>query len=233
MSTLLVLGSKPDPKLPPPDRFSAVACANASGFSARRLGLPVPAFTVISTIVISGKNVSNRLAVEALNGLSTQRLYVFPRRPYQRKPWKRLLHPGQMLLTTPPMVRRRLARAGYRYEELVVPPVRFYLDRVARLVDNDPDVLGLMAEKVPSVGMLAVVLGLAEHRFQRIILSGFSFEITHAYAANPLIETRGSASSWHADTDIAILQAIERRFRCLLTAEPIVHERTGIPLLGA
>ena len=40
MTTLLVLGSKPDPVLPPREAFDAVACANASGHSARRYGLP-------------------------------------------------------------------------------------------------------------------------------------------------------------------------------------------------
>jgi hypothetical protein len=231
--TLLVLGSKPDPLIPALDRFDAVACANASGFSAKRLGLPVPMFTVMSSIVTSGKNASNRLAIEALRGLSTGRLYVFPRRPYQRKPWKQLLHPAKMLQTTAPLVRRRLAGVGYGYEEFVTRPVRYYLDTVARLVGNDPAIVRLMADKVPSVGMLAVALGLAEYAFQRIILSGFSFEITHAYARNPLIEERGSTTSRHADTDIAALDEINRRHHCLLTTEPIVHARTGIPLLTA
>jgi hypothetical protein len=233
VSTLLVLGSKPEPRIPPAGGFDAVACANASGFSARALGLPVPRFTVLSSIVTSGKNASNRLAVEALSGLRTGRLYVFPRRPYQRKPWKQVLHPGKMLQTTAPFVRRRLDAIGYGYDEFVARPVRFYLNTVARLVGDDPAVVDLMAEKVPSVGMLAVALGLAEHAYERIVLSGFSFEITHAYADNPLIGERGSTESRHADTDVAALQAIQRRHGCLGTTEPIVHDRTGIPLLAA
>jgi hypothetical protein len=138
-----------------------------------------------------------------------------------------------MLQTTAPFVRRRLDAIGYGYDEFVARPVRFYLNTVARLVGDDPAVVDLMAEKVPSVGMLAVALGLAEHAYERIVLSGFSFEITHAYADNPLIGERGSTESRHADTDVAALQAIQRRHGCLGTTEPIVHDRTGIPLLAA
>ena len=53
-SSLLVLGAKPDPILPPPGAFEAVACANASGYSAARLGLPRPAFTVMTSLLTDG-----------------------------------------------------------------------------------------------------------------------------------------------------------------------------------
>lgn len=231
MSCLLVLGSKPEPALPPLDRFDAVACANASGFSAARCGLPVPVFTVMSSILTSGKNDSNRLAVDALRGLRTRHLYLFPRRPFQRKPWKQVLHLGKMVRTTAPFVRRQLQRIGYHYDELITKPAAYYLDLVAGVCGNDPEIRRLIARKVPSVGMLAVAVGLAEHGYQRIILSGFSFEITHAYAINPLIAERGSTLSRHADTDISALQAIQRRRNCLFTTEQVVSQRTGIPLL--
>ena len=39
--------------------------------------------------------------------------------------------------------------------------------------------------------MLALAIGLAWHDFERYVLSGFSFEITHAYADNPLVAERG------------------------------------------
>ena len=79
MATLLILGSKPDPVLPPSDAFDALACANASGRSAARHGLPTPLFTVISAILTSGKQAPNRLALEALAGLHTGTLYFYPR----------------------------------------------------------------------------------------------------------------------------------------------------------
>ncbi len=175
---------------------------------------------------------SNRLAVDALRGLRTRHLYLFPRRPFQHKPWKRALHFAKIVRTTAPFVRRQLVRIGYGYDVLVTKPAKYYLDLVGRVCGEDPEIGRLMDEKVPSVGVLAVAIGLAEHGYERIVLSGFSFEITHAYAVNPLIEARGSALSRHADTDIAALQAIQRRHGCLATTEAIVHERTGIPLFG-
>ncbi len=232
MSVLLVLGSKPEPALPPLDAIDAVACANASGFSAARFGLPVPLFTVMSSILASGKNDSNRLAVEALRGLRTHRLYLFPRRPFQHKPWKQALHLAKIVRTTRPFVRRQLERIGYSYDVLVTEPAAYYLDLVAGVCGNDPEISRLIARKVPSVGMLAVAIGLAEHGYQRIVLSGFSFEITHAYAVNPLIAERGSTISRHADTDIAALRTIQHRYGCLFTTEAVVEQRTGIPLFA-
>ncbi len=77
MAVLLVLGSKPDPVMPPPGAYAKLACANASGRSAHGLGLPEPEFTVMSSVLTSGKNDSNRLALEALSGLGTRTLYYF------------------------------------------------------------------------------------------------------------------------------------------------------------
>ena len=75
MSTLLVLGSKPDPALPPGDSYDAVACANASGYSAARHGLPVPAITAMSVILTSGIG-SGKQSLKALHGLQTDTLYL-------------------------------------------------------------------------------------------------------------------------------------------------------------
>ena len=54
MNTLLILGSKPKPALPPPASYQEVACANGSGYSAALYGLPRPAFTVMTPILASG-----------------------------------------------------------------------------------------------------------------------------------------------------------------------------------
>ena len=45
MNTLLILGSKPEPELPPVASYNAVACANGSGYSAARYGLLDPVYT--------------------------------------------------------------------------------------------------------------------------------------------------------------------------------------------
>ncbi len=84
MPTLLILGSKPDPALPPAASFDAVACANASGYSADRHGLPVPALTAISAVLTSGIG-SGKQSLEALRGLRTEALYRVPQFDKPRK----------------------------------------------------------------------------------------------------------------------------------------------------
>ena len=102
---------------------------------------------------------------------------------------------------------------------------------LAELCDDDPDLIARLRAKQPSSGMLALAIGLAWHDFERCILSGFSFEITHAYADNPLIAERGSAASKHADTDVALLRHLCKRFENIYTTEPVVSARAGVPLL--
>ena len=96
-----------------------------------------------------------------------------------------------------------------------------------------PDLAELVRHKRPSTGVVALALGLAELGFSDAILAGFDFTLSHAYGHNPLIDQRGSALSKHADTDVALLAAIQRERGCLWTSEPAVAERTGIPLLPA
>jgi hypothetical protein len=76
-----------------------------------------------------------------------------------------------------------------------------------------------------------VAIALVELGFKDAILAGFDFTLSHAYGHNPLIDQRGSALSKHADTDVALLSAIQHERGCLWTSEPAVAARTGIPLL--
>lgn len=231
MAVLLVLGSKPDPRVPPSHTYSALACANASGRSARALGLGEPVFTVMSSVLGSPKNPSSRSAIQALAGLSTKTLYYCPRQMYRNAPLKRLLNAGEVLACTPRRFTRTLRAAGFRFETVVVRPLKSYIRLVDKLCGSDADVAAELAAKHPSTGVLAAAIGLAEGGFDRVILSGFSFEITHAYADNPMIARRGTATSRHADTDIAVLRKISAQTGRLVTTETMVYERTGIPML--
>ena len=231
MRTLLVLGSKPDPVLPPREGFDAVACANASGRSAASSGLPTPLFTVISALVTSGKQAPNRLALEALAGLATRTLYFYPRPVRGRGALSGAVQRLRSFRTSAPYFRRRLRALPYAFERFEAPGLERYHAMLAELCDQDPELLARIRAKQPSSGMLALAIGMAWHEFERCVLSGFSFEITHAYADNPLIAERGSASSKHADTDIALLRLLSNRFGTIYTTEPAVNRRAGIPLL--
>lgn len=231
MATLLVLGSKPEPRLPPRVTIDAVACANASGFSARALGLPDPIFTVVTAVLTSGKP-SDEHSLRRLAGLRTGRLWHV-RRPKADAggPLARAVAAFKMRKMSERELRRRLRALDYRYEELVSRPARFYHDLVLELCESDPEVAEAIARKQPSTGLLAVALGLADGRFERVVMAGFDFTLTHAYGDNPLIAERGSAASAHAPTDVAILRRLAARRSDLWTSEPVVHARTGVPLL--
>jgi len=231
VATLLVLGSKPAPVLPPRAAIDAVACANASGFSARALGLPDPVFTVVTAVLTSGKP-SDEHSLRRLAGLATGRLYHV-RRPKADGggPLARLIAAFKMRKMSVGELRRRLRALDYRYEELVSRPARFYHDLVLELCAGDPEVAAAIARKQPSTGLLAVALGLGEGRWSRVVMAGFDFTLTHAYGDNPLIAERGSAASAHAPTDLAILRRLATLRSDLWTSEPVVHERTGLPLL--
>jgi len=229
--TLLVLGSKPDPVLPARAEIDAVACANASGRSAAALGLPAPVFSAMSAVLTSGQ-ASGRHSLRALRGLSTGTLYLLPRHDRGGAAAQRLWRRARQFRMEPAWFRLRLRAAGYRWQRFSVRPLAEYHALVSRLCGDDPALREQIARKHPSTGVFAVALGLAGGEFERVIVAGMSFELTHAYGANPEIAERGSAASKHADTDVMVLARLARRGD-LFTSEPLVAERAGVPLVPA
>jgi hypothetical protein len=230
MSTLLILGSKPDPVLPPRASYDHLACANASGRSAARLGLPVSTFTVMSAILTSGKSAPNRIALQALAGLRTETLYFYPRPAYPGSPLRRAVHHLKSIRMQPFYFKWKVRSAGYQFDRWVGRSLEAYNDLVLGLCDGDDTIAAQIALKQPSTGLMALCLGLAEGRWARFVLSGFSFEITHDYAPNPLIAERGTSRSRHAETDVLLLRHLVNRHGTIYTTEPVVH-RVGVPLL--
>jgi hypothetical protein len=232
MSTLLVLGSKPDPTLPSRSEYDDLACANASGRSAHEHGLPTPTYTVMSSILTSERQEANTLALKALTGLRTETLYLYPRPPYRGNALKKAWYDLKFIKTKPFYFKRKLKSLKYEFDIFVAESLQFYIDRVKALCDYDVVLVDLVRRKLPSTGMVAIALGVGERGYERVIVSGFSFEITHAYAANPLIEKRGTTGSKHADTDVAFLRYLSDKYGNIYTTERVVSERCGIPLLA-
>lgn len=241
MKSLLVLGSKPDPCLPDRSRFQAVACANASGYSAARQGLPVPDFTVISAIVTSGIP-SGRQSLAHMAGLATGTLYYLPQPRPGHSAWKRFraglpslrLNPAHLewrLMMRPGLFRRRLDALPYRYRRFVNWDYGRYEGLIEELCGQDAEVLRQMAAKRPSTGVFAIALALSMAEYDRVIVAGFSFQLTHAYGENPEIRQRGTSRSRHADTDITILRVLAREDPRLFTTEAVVNRNTAIPML--
>jgi hypothetical protein len=229
VKTLLVLGSKPDPVLPPRDAIDALACANASGRSAALYGLPAPTYTAISAVLTAG-GAGSRHNLRALRGLSTGTLYLLPRHERGGSGPRRLLRRLRHFRMGPLWFKLRLRAAGYRWERFEQRPLAAYHALVLGLCGDDPALREQIARKHPSTGVFAVTLGLADGRFERVVVAGMSFELTHAYGTNPEITERGSAASKHADTDAQVLRRLARRGD-LFTTEPVVAERAGVPLL--
>jgi hypothetical protein len=231
MNTLLVLGSKPEPMLPPPESFDDIACANASGNSAARYGLGSARLTVISAILTSASKPANRQALQAMRGLHTDMLYFYPRRPPEGSVLQRMVAHARGYRNKPWYVRRILKSYNYRWNEFRNPGLPYVVSLFRSLSDGDADIAALMARKQPSTGLLALALGIALGHYDRFILAGFSFEITHAYAHNPLVGERG-ARSRHADTDIGLLAYLARKLGTIYTTEPIVQQCAGVPLFS-
>lgn len=230
MSTLLILGSKPDPVVPPRSSYDHLACANASGRSAARHGLPDPTFTVMSAILTSGKSAPNRIALQALAGLRTETLYFYPRPAHPGDVLRRAVHHLKSIRMKPFYFKWKVRAAGYHFDRYIGRSLEAYNELVLGLCAGDQGIAAQIAQKQPSTGLLALCLGLAEGRWRRFILSGFSFEITHDYAQNPLIDERGTSRSKHAETDVALLRHLVNGHGNIYTTEPVVH-RIGVPLL--
>ena len=230
MPTLLVLGSKPDPVLPSAAEFDAVACANASGYSADHYGLPVPAVTAISAVVTSGIG-SGKQSVAALHGLRTEALYLVPQFDKPRKFMNKIKNLPIAIKTSSVYFRFQLRKAGYRWNTFISRDAAFYQRLIDTLCQHDPQIMALVAEKKPSTGVITLMIGMSLSSYDRFVMSGFNFELTHAYADNPEIRQRGTTLSRHTPTDLQVLRRLVEIHSNIFTTEPAVNEQAGIPFL--
>ena len=236
MKTLLILGSKPRPTLPPRSSFDDVACANASGYSAAMHGLPDPVYTVMTSMLASGIE-SGQQSLQVLRGLKTGKVYFLRRRDQKRSLIKSFLfyvkniHKKNLVNIQPFHLKKVLRSLPYTFDDFVPLSDVYYDGLVKSYCGEDRILLSQMEQKRPSTGVIALVLGLAEEAYDRYVISGFSFELTHAYGRNPEIDERGTQISSHAQTDIMVLRHLSARLRNIYTTEGVVHEQTGLPML--
>jgi len=230
MASLLVLGSKPDPVIPPAAAFDAVACANASGFSAAQHGLPQPTLTVMTALLTDG-SAAGKARLQALAGLSTEALIYYPRPKRGGSALSRIRRRCRDWRLTPFMLRRALREVGYGYEHFVCHPSAYYNSLVVKLAECGPELEARLAAKQASSGIMALALGIEDGRFDHFLISGFSFELTQSFTEDPNIALRGTVRSQHRDSDVAVLRALASRYP-VLTTEPVVKANTGLPLLA-
>ncbi len=235
MTTLLILGSKPEPAIPPRSEWDDLACANASGHIAAGLGLPDPVFTAVTALLVSGCE-SGRQSMRAMQGLHTGALFFL--RSSSRKTSLRQPNPLKFLRALPKAFRVSplyfkwaMSRAGYRWERFVDVEVPEFIEATVAGLPSAGELIHQATHKRPSTGLTALLIGLSLNRYDRFILSGFSFELTHAYAHNPEIDRRGTKQSAHAPTDVLFLQRLAAALGNLYTTEETVHRAAGLPLL--
>jgi hypothetical protein len=231
MATLMILGSKPEPALPPRASVDAIGCVNASGYTAARVGLPDPTFTVMTAALTSGRQPSHHFALEALRGLRTGALYMIPRPGLQGFSARRLKHELRNLRVRPWYFRWKLRAIGYRFETFASRSRAYCHGVLMHLCGDEPAVSEQVARQRPSTGILAVAIGLADPRFTRLVVGGFSFETTHAYTHDRGMVRKGRIRSRHTDTDVLVLRHLCARHPNLYTTEPHVHECAGVPYL--
>lgn len=184
----------------------------------------------MSAILTSGLG-SGRQSLRALRGLETDVLYYFPRARKHRKLLKMPLGLVQDFRTGPFYFRYQLRKVSYRWRRFVRQENAWYQQQAASLCQGDAALQEQIAAKSPSTGIMTLVVGMTLGIYERYILSGFSFELTHAYADNPEIDERGTKVSRHTPTDILMLRHLSAVYGNVYTTEPAVHEHGGVPLL--
>jgi len=173
---------------------------------------------------------SGKHSLQALAGLQTDTLYFFPRPTVNGHALKKAICSIKRFKMQSFYLKWQLRTLAYRYNHFVYLNWEHYDDLVNELCDYKASIITQIQQKQPSTGIMALVLGIAQQQYDRYILSGFSFELTHAYGRNPEIDSRSAQISKHANTDITVIQYLANKY-AIYTTEPIVHQRTGTPLV--
>lgn len=153
----LIIGAAPQYKLVPHDR---VVCVNASGWSAKRMGIEKPDLTVMSAFTLKGKTSVQMSSIAALSGLSTRTLLLVDHKISVAAARKVLIDVGYLfdqLLTISPLNRAEI------FNQVCREPVPSG-DHNAR----------------PSTGMFAAAISIWAGA-ESTALTGFSFCGGHAY----------------------------------------------------
>lgn len=243
----VVLGSAPNPTLPDVSWDDAkLVCVNASGWTAKNLGLPIPYLTVMTGSSVTKNNEFTNAACKALSGLSTHELVV--------------IEFGAKL----PYVRKRLAAIDYHYESVAAMSRDGYADIVLEVIGED---LGRSKQRNPpssriraiwrklmplhlrslvrarlgkeanpenqqevssgkvSSGLFAVILALYRNA-PLVIMSGFSLsDGGHSYLPS-------AGPRYHAVVDKYALHLITEFNLPVVTSEPKLAEIAGIKLFS-
>ena len=198
----LVLGSAPDPKVPPPGRFDVLICINGSPWIAQKWGLKTPDLTVVAGYsTLTNKDV--RVATQGIwSGLTTRELLF--------------IEAG----ATAQDGRQLLDACGFRYGAFRSMTI---IERAAIIGQLCGVELGLgpRDERI-SNGMFATVLSIWADASE-VILTGFSLSGGHSYMTD-------ATPREHLEGDIAFLKLVHNLGCRVVTTVDEFHRDYGLPL---
>lgn len=228
MSTLLLLGSKPNPVIPSKGSYDAVACANASGYSAKNYDLKSPVFTVIAASSLMSSNESAKKARKNLRGLSTNQVFIYPsKQEFNFLRLLRKLYRANLKSSYLEIKRHKLftylilKTLGYKFKHYSYMSRQKYQS----LFDIAPLKLN---EYNPSTGIVALMIGVKQFKFDTIIISGFSFETNHIYDEKVDVIP---VYNRHFEFDSLTIKSLYSKGVKIITTEKTVSEICDIPLI--
>ncbi len=227
MKTLLVLGSKPNPELPPPDQYDDVACANGSVYSAYKYGLSKPKYTVLSSYVTSGRNEITDETYHAICGLGSEILFFLP--SVTKRDSNRLFRYLRYVKTfkrQPLYCKVKLWAGSFNYEEFIFRPQERYISGIEQICNYSKKVIDRMKLKLPSTGVIALSTGIRNFDYGSFILSGFSLDVSKEY-----MEEVKQSESKHKNVDISVLDILSKKYE-IKTTEKELLKKTSLELIS-
>jgi hypothetical protein len=130
------------------------------------------------------------------------------------------------------MLKWQLKRVAFRYGEFVYHDAEFYTKLALTLASSDDTLIRQMQAKSPSTGMISLLIGLADGRFDRFVMAGFSLERTQAFAAGSDQLLDGKGPSPHARTDLLLLHRLKESHANIITTEPLLAKLASLPIMA-
>lgn len=198
----LVLGSAPDATSPDLSRIEATVCINGSGWTAKRIGIERPDFTVISSRVTRPDHGVRTATMSILQGLETRHLMLID------------------VSEEMEVARRKLDDAGIRYAQFMsVDP----LERAAIVGEVCGVELGWgdSQERI-SNGVFTITLPMWAGASE-VVIAGFSVEGGHSY-----IDAKTKRG--HLKADMEFFRLAPTLACRVTTTSPQLHEGFGIAL---
>lgn len=222
MKNLFVLGSRPRPNLPKCKEFD-VACANASVYQAKKLGLINPKLTMMSYGFLAGDSETAQTARKKLLYLSTENVIYFKHRaPFISKNWIKKTIDYRF---SPVYAKLILKSLKFNYKRFNILSSKEQYLMPIELLGNDIEYKRKdFNQKYPSTGIYTILWGI-KMGYNRIIISGIGLDNESGYFFKTKNYYRG-----HIEIDTLILNRIIEHFTDrIFTADKTLSNKVNIP----